>query len=133
MSARILIIDEFEPTARLMEARLAREYYEVRLVFDPDSVIGLARDWRPDVIILDVMTTRTDGYALCRRLKTEPATAHVPVMIVTGLESSAERRQGLGCGADEFLTKPVEYDLLVARLRGKIGRASCRERVSSPV
>lgn len=118
MSARILIIDEFEPTARLMEARLAREYYEVRLAFDPGTVVDMARDWRPDVIILDVMTTLTDGYALCRRLKIEPATAHVPVMIVTGLESSAERREGLRCGADEFLTKPVEYELLVARLRG---------------
>lgn len=75
------------------------------------------REWEPDVVLLDIMMPDIDGYEVCRALKSHPATAHIPVIMVTALKDQSERRRGLAVGADEFLVKPVETEILLARLR----------------
>ena len=118
MTARILIVDDVPANTRLLQAKLVDEYYQVAAAQDGFEALRLALSWQPDLILLDVMMPGMDGYQTCRRLKSENATAHIPVVMVTALGDPSERLHGLEVGADDFLTKPVEYDTLLARLRG---------------
>lgn len=120
MSARILIVDDVPANTRLLEAKLAAEYYQTATARDGFEALKLAAEWRPDLILLDVMMPRMDGFECCRRLKSDPATRHIPVVMVTALGQPNERLQGLDAGADDFLTKPPETDTLLARVRSLV-------------
>jgi two-component system cell cycle response regulator len=117
MTARILIVDDMPANTRLLEAKLTAEYYQVASVRDGQAALARAVEWQPDLILLDVMMPGMDGYECCRRLKGDDRTLHIPVVMITALGEPAERIQGLEAGADDFLTKPVEYATLMARVR----------------
>lgn len=117
MSARILVVDDQEPNVRLMEARLKAEYFEVVTATNGPDAIAVARSDQPDVILLDIMMPGMDGFEVCRRLKADSATRHIPVVMVTALDQREDRVSGLECGADDFLTKPVDDLTLFARVR----------------
>ncbi len=117
LTARILAVDDVYANVRLLEARLAAEYYDVKSTCRSSEVMGLAVEWQPDAILLDIMMPDIDGIQLCRQLKAEPATAHIPVIMVTALREMPDRLLALASGADEFLTKPVAHGILLARLR----------------
>ena len=120
MTARILIVDDVPANTRLLEARLTAEYYQVATAQDGFEAIRLAHSWQPDLIMLDVMMPDMDGFEACRRLKADAETLHIPVVMVTSLTEASERLQGLEAGADDFLTKPVEYDTLLARTKSLV-------------
>jgi two-component system cell cycle response regulator len=120
LTARILVVDDVPANVRLLEARLAAEYYEVKSIRQSRDVLAVADAWQPDVILLDVMMPDMDGYEVCAQLKGDPATAHIPIIMVTALKEPLDRLMALKCGADEFMTKPVEHEILLARLRGTI-------------
>jgi two-component system cell cycle response regulator len=117
MTARILVVDDIPANQRLLEAKLTSEYYEVALAGGGPEALDLAERWAPDVILLDVMMPGMDGFEVCRRLKANPVTAHIPVVMVTALTEPDERVRGLEAGADDFLSKPVDDATLFARLR----------------
>ena len=117
MTARILVVDDVPANVRLLSARLAAEFYEVAGAAAGPEALARAAEWNPDIILLDVMMPGMDGYEVCRELKHNPATAHIPVVMVTALNDREERVRGLEAGADDFLSKPVDDATLFARLR----------------
>ena len=120
MSARILIVDDVPANTRLLEAKLTAEYYLTATARDGFEALAVSAEWQPDLILLDVMMPGMDGFECCRRLKADPATRHIPVVMVTALGQPNERLQGLDAGADDFLTKPPETDTLMARVRSLV-------------
>ena len=117
MSARILVVDDIEANVRLLEAKLSAEYYEVLTASDGPTALAMAATEKPDIVLLDVMMPGMDGFQVCRRLKDDPETRHIPVVLVTALDGRSDRVAGLEAGADEFLTKPIDDVLLFARVR----------------
>ena len=117
MSARILVVDDIDANVRLLEAKLTADYYEVLTATDGVSGLAIAAAEQPDIILLDVMMPGMDGFQVCRRLKDDPVTRHIPVVLVTALDGRADRIAGLEAGADEFLTKPIDDFMLFARVR----------------
>jgi two-component system cell cycle response regulator len=120
MTARILIVDDVELNIKLLEAKLANEYFEVLTAGNGPRALELAESEPPDIILLDVMMPRMDGFEVCKRLKANPKTADIPVVMVTALSDVSDRLRGLAVGADDFLTKPVNDIALFARVRSLV-------------
>ncbi len=117
MSARILIVDDTSLNVKLLAAKLAHEYYVVSTAENGEEALQKAALEKPDLILLDVMMPVMDGFETCRRLKADPATAHIPVIIITALTDIADRVKGLEEGADDFLAKPINDLALMARIK----------------
>jgi two-component system cell cycle response regulator len=117
VSARILVVDDIEANVRLLEAKLSAEYYQVSVAYDGPTALAIAANELPDVILLDVMMPGMDGFTVCKKLKEDPVTRHIPVVLVTALDGRADRIQGLEAGASDFLTKPIDDVMLFARVR----------------
>ena len=116
MTARVLVVDDIEANRRLLQAKLEAQYYTVMLAENGIEALSMVERSEPDIILLDVMMPGMDGYEVCRRLKENPATNHIPVVMVTALNDVEDRVRGLEVGAEDFLTKPVDDFALMARM-----------------
>ena len=117
MSARILVVDDIDANVRLLQAKLEAEYYEVIPARNGVEALKLAVETRPDIVLLDVMMPGMDGFEVCRRMRADTATRHIPVVMITALDGRRDRLTGLEAGADDFLTKPIDDVTLMARVR----------------
>jgi two-component system cell cycle response regulator len=117
MTARILVVDDVLANVKLLEARLSAEYFDVITALSGTEALAICERAQCDIVLLDVMMPDMDGFEVCRRLKANPKTHHIPVVMVTALDQAADRVRGLEAGADDFLTKPVSDIALVARVR----------------
>lgn len=120
MTARILVVDDVLANVKLLEARLSAEYFDVLTALSGAEALAICERAQCDIVLLDVMMPDMDGFEVCRRLKSNPATLHIPVVMVTALDQASDRVRGLEAGADDFLTKPVSDIALVARVRSLV-------------
>src|SRR5499426_4579882 len=120
MSARILVVDDVVANVKLMEARLTAEYFDVLTAMSGVEALAICDRAQCDIVLLDVMMPGLDGFEVCRRLKTNPKTHHIPIIMVTALDQPSDRVRGLEAGADDFLTKPVSDIALIARVRSLV-------------
>src|SRR5260370_11323981 len=120
MTARVLVVDDVELNVKLLEAKLASEYCEVLSADNGPRALEIAEAELPDIILLEVMVPRRDGFEGGTRLKANARTADIPVVMVTALSDVADRLHGLEVGADDFLTKPVNDIALFARVRSLV-------------
>jgi two-component system cell cycle response regulator len=120
MTARVLVVDDILSNVKLLEAKLTAEYFDVMSAFNGLECLAKMEETIPDIVLLDVMMPGMDGFEVCRRIKSNPRTAHVPVVMVTALDQPSDRVAGLEAGADDFLTKPVDDAALFARVRSLV-------------
>lgn len=117
MTARVLVVDDILANVKLLEARLAAEYFEVLTAFNGQEALDICANQSVDVILLDVMMPGMDGFEVCRRIKANPETQDIPVIMVTALDQPSDKLQGLDAGADDFLSKPVDDIALITRVK----------------
>jgi DNA-binding response OmpR family regulator len=120
---RILIAEDNPQGAELLEAYLADTGYEVRTAADGEETLHQVRDWRPDLVLLDIMMPKTSGFEVCKRLKGDPATRGVAVLMITALDQPSDVERAVEAGTDDFLTKPINQTDLLRRLRALL--SSC--------
>ena len=120
MTARVLVVDDILANVRLLEAKLAAEYFDVITAMNGLDALDAVTRCKPDLILLDVMMPGIDGVEVCRRIKSNPATQHIPVVMVTALDQPEDRVRGLNAGADDFLTKPVNDISLFCRIKSLV-------------
>jgi len=117
VTARILVVDDVPANVKLLEARLSAEYFDVVTAMNGIEALAICERAECDIVLLDVMMPDMDGFEVCRRIKGNRATHHIPVLMVTALDHPSDRVRGLEAGADDFLTKPVSEMALIARVR----------------
>jgi two-component system, cell cycle response regulator len=117
MTARVLVVDDVPANVKLLDARLSAEYFDVTTTTNGAEALAICGRGECDILLLDVMMPGMDGFQVCKQLKNNPATQHIPVVMVTALDQPSDRVRGLEAGADDFLTKPVSEVALIARVR----------------
>ncbi len=120
MTGRVLVVDDVEQNVKLLEAKLTSEYYTVFTASGGQEAIAIAEKEKPDIILLDVMMPGMDGFEACKRIKSNPQTSYIPVIMVTALDGIRDRVRGLESGADDFITKPIDEIHLFARVKSLI-------------
>src|SRR6185437_12649916 len=116
MRKKILVVDEDADLVELIRFNRTQAGYAIGTASNGVEAIKKARSWQPDLIVLDIMMPELDGFAVCEILRRDPATAGIPIMMLTALSSELGRMAGLGSGATDFVTKPFSPRLLVQRI-----------------
>jgi two-component system alkaline phosphatase synthesis response regulator PhoP len=114
---RLLIADDNAQNVELLEAYLAAGDWEVRTAPDGEETLRLVRDWRPDLILLDIMMPKISGFEVCKRLRADPQTHDIAVLMVTGLDQPSDMDKAVEAGTDDFVTKPIKKPELLLRVR----------------
>jgi two-component system, cell cycle response regulator len=117
MTARVLVVDDILANVKLLEARLNAEYFEVLTARSGEEALALVRSSPVDVVLLDVMMPGMNGFEVCQQIKSAPATAQLPIIMLTALDQASDKVRGLEAGADDFLTKPVDDIALITRVK----------------
>jgi CheY-like chemotaxis protein len=118
---RVLIVDDERHNRQLLEVMLAPEGYQLLTATSGEEALQVVGRERPDLILLDVMMPGMDGYQVLGRIKADPATRHIPVILLTALDDRNSRMHGLSAGAEDFFTKPVNRAELTELLRTLLG------------
>lgn len=121
---RILVVDDEEDLAELVRYNLTKEGYVVTCVGSGEQALGEARAQVPDLIVLDLLLPKVDGLDVCKQLKSDPRTQHIPIVMLTAKSEEVDMVTGLECGADDYITKPFSPRVLLARIRSVLRRRS---------
>jgi class 3 adenylate cyclase len=128
---RILVVDDNPTNRDILDARLQAHGYAVLQAADGEQALRMAAEQAPDVVLLDVMMPKLDGFEVCRRLKRDAGTGFMPVILVTARAESKDVVAGLDAGADEYLAKPVDQAALLARIRSMLRIKQLHEKVQA--
>jgi len=130
-TGRVLVVDDDEKNRRLLHDILEAQGHEVSVAEDGERALALALANPPDAVLLDVMMPRMDGFEVCRRLRQDVGTAHVPILMVTALVDRTSLMTGIRAGANDFLTKPVDVEELRLRVRNAVSAKHLYDRVQA--
>lgn len=119
-AGKILVVDDTQANVELLKGLLTREGYTVHTAADGEAALAAVARELPDLVLLDVMMPKLNGFEVCRRLKQDPATRLTPVVLITALQEREDKIQGINAGADDFLMKPVNAHELRARARSLV-------------
>ena len=114
---KILIADDNLQNVELLEAYLSDVDCEIRTAYDGEETIRVVREFAPDLLLLDVMMPRLSGFEVCKKLRSEPETRDLLILMVTALNEPSDFERGVQVGTDDFLTKPVNKVELLCRIR----------------
>jgi two-component system alkaline phosphatase synthesis response regulator PhoP len=120
MAARILIADDNPQGSELLEAYLAGTDYETATAADGEETLRKVRDWRPDLILLDVMMPKISGFEVCKRLRADPQTHDIAILMITALDQPSDVDRAVEAGTNDFLTKPINKAELLLRIRAAL-------------
>src|SRR5206468_6361682 len=119
--ARVLIADDHPQGVELLDAYLADTGFEVETAYYGDVTLRKVRDWKPYLLLLDIMMPKISGFEVCKRLKADPATRGVAVLMITALDQPSDVERAVEAGTDDFLTKPINQADLLRRVRALLG------------
>ena len=117
-------MDDEEDLLELVNYNLTKEGYRVRCQASGEQALAEARQTLPDLIVLDLLLPAIDGLEICRRLKSDPQTQHIPIIMLTAKSEEADMVTGLELGADDYVTKPFSPRVLLARIKALLRRKS---------
>ncbi|MET1080190.1 MAG: two-component system response regulator [Pseudomonas sp.] len=128
--ATLLVVDDV-PENLLLMSQLLRPHYHLRVASSGEKALEIARRNSPDLVLLDVMMPGMDGYEVCRRLQQDPLTADIPVLFLTAKDQAEDQRHGLDLGATDYLSKPFEPSVLLARVNSQLRLKAAADRLRS--
>ncbi|MFO0815940.1 MAG: response regulator [Gemmatales bacterium] len=117
MPSRILIADDNQQGVELLEAYLDELGAEVKTAADGEATLKLVDEWKPDVLLLDIMMPRMSGFEVCKRLRHNTATKNLAILMVTALDQPVDIERAVEAGTDDFLTKPINKNELLVRVK----------------
>ena len=127
--SKILIVDDAVDTVELLKKRLRFEGYDTAEAYDGEEALKRVAEYDPDLIILDVLMPKLDGYEVCQRLKSDENTKYIPILMLTAKSGTEDKVKGLDIGADHYLAKPFDYKEVSARVRSLVATKAAREKL----
>ncbi len=128
---RILVVDDEIYIVHILDFSLGMEGYEVLTALDGEQALEKARTEKPDLIVLAIMMPKLDGYETCKRLKADPATKDVPVILLSAKGRNVDQKVGFEVGADDYITKPFSPRKLVERINAILGHGTSQQRMQA--
>ncbi|MDW7652337.1 MAG: response regulator [Bacillota bacterium] len=125
--AKILVVDDEKPIAEILRYNLEQEDYVAVLAFDGEEALSLLKTERPDLVLLDIMLPKKDGFAVCREIR---RISNVPIIMLTAKETELDKVLGLELGADDYVTKPFSAREVVARVKAQLRRTQANDSIS---
>ncbi len=126
---RVLIADDNPQGVELLEAYLSERDYEVATAADGEATLQKVRAWKPDLILLDIMMPRISGFEVCKRLRADPATRDIAVLMVTALDQPSDIDRAVEAGTNDFLTKPINKTELLVRVAAALKSRQYKEQL----
>ncbi len=127
---KILIADDVLDTVELLRKRLRHEDYDTAEAYDGEECVKRTREYMPDLIVLDVLMPKMDGFEVCKILKSDEKTKYIPIILLTARGDTESKVKGFDIGADDYLAKPFDFKELLARVRSLIARKEQRDRLA---
>ncbi len=118
---KVLVVDDEVYILHILDFSLGAEGFDVITAADGEQALARARSERPDLIVMDIMMPRLDGYETCRRLKSDPVTKEIPILLLSARGREEDRKRGMEVGADDYMTKPFSPNKLIARVTEMLG------------
>jgi len=119
---RVLVVDDEIYIVHILDFSLGMEGYEVITALDGEQALERLKSDRPDLIVLDIMMPKLDGYEVCKAIKSNPATKHIPVILLSAKGRNVDQKTGYDVGADDYITKPFTPRKLVERINQLLGQ-----------